>query len=360
MARITDVRSALRRLPPAVPWADATADVTRLEFVLVEVGTDDGITGSGLTYTVGSGGSAIHALIEGELGPALIGQEVGAEEAFADRLLDRLRRVSPGGVSGLAVAALDVAVWDARARRAGQPLWAALGGSGKPLRTYRSQIDLNLSTDDLAAMIQAAVKDGAIAVKIKVGLDSLSHDVARVAVARDVLGDDRHLMLDANEAWTADEAVRRARAFEPYQPAWLEEPLHADDIEGFALLRQRTSVPIAGGENLYTPAACLAYLKAGAVDVLQPDVARLGGLMRFLRSTQLAAEFGVPVAPHYLYELSAHAVAAAPNTAWLEDVSGGGLAELGLLTRALPFADGFTSLPDTPGWDLAPMSEGAA
>lgn len=349
---VVAVRSQLLQRAPTISWSDATANVNRLEFVVAEVETDDGMIGIGLSYTVGLGGSAILAVVRDALTPLLLGTNLGPEERLSNSLTDALRRVGRAGISGLGAAAIETAAWDARARRGSRPLWQELGGSPKEQPTYISGIDLRLTPEQLHGQISDAVRNGALAYKMKVGRDSLIDDVDRVAAARDALGPNRALMLDANEAWTVVEALPRLAAFAAFDPVWVEEPLSTDDLTGYTELRRRQPVPIAAGENMYSADECLTFLKAGAVDVLQPDLARLGGVGPFLEVASMAESFGVPVAPHYLYEMSAHVLAAAPNAMWLENVVGGGLHELGLVASALHVESGRAQMPSGSGWGV--------
>lgn len=352
MTSIRSISATLYRIAPTTPWSDATLDVGSLEFVVVDLHTDGGPEGKGITYTVGAGGKAITTLINEECAPLLIGVPLESPRMISSRLRHHLRRVGLGGITSLAVAGIDIAVWDALAKSRREPLFATLGGESRPLPTYASGIDLHLGPDDLRAHVAGLVAQGYRAVKIKVGRPTLAEDDERVAAARDALGPDRELLLDANEAWTLDEAVRRMAVLEAHRPSWIEEPLHADDIEGHAHLRRRTSVPIALGESLFTPADFLAYLREEAVDILQPDVARIGGITRWLDVARLAETWRRPVAPHYLLELSAQVLTTISNVAYLENVGGGSLFELGLTDFRLDIENGVAWPGQAPGCGL--------
>jgi L-alanine-DL-glutamate epimerase-like enolase superfamily enzyme len=344
-----EVRTRHCRIPPATPWEDALAPVPNLDFITLEITTDEGVTGLGLTYAVGPGGSAIKALLDDELLPLVKGQDVSAFDALWHRLRKHLRRAGTAGLTTMALAAVDVAVWDALAKSQGVPLYKLLGGDRVAIEVYASGIDLAMSPDELAALVQGYVDDGYQTVKVKVGRPTLGEDVARLAAARQVMGDGRELLLDANQGWTVDEAVRRLAAFERFRPGWIEEPLVAEDVAGHARLRQATSTPIAMGESLSNKEQFAAYLRADAVDVLQPDIARVGGFTEWRKIAALAEANGLTVAPHYLMELSVHALCGVANGAVLENVTGGGLFDLGLLASGLSISDGVAAPPDRPG-----------
>jgi L-alanine-DL-glutamate epimerase-like enolase superfamily enzyme len=350
--RIRELSFSLHRIPPATPWHDATHKVTGLEFIVARLETMSGAIGTGLSYTVGVGGSAVLALLEDYCGGILDGQDIGEPERIWKLLFDHLHRTGSGGVNTLAIAAVDIAIWDALARSQNVPLWRALGGAAGRIRGYGSGIDLLMTPDELVSHLRGYLRQGYQAVKIKVGREKLSEDLARLRVARELIGPDRQLLLDANQGWTVAEAVRRARAFEPYQPTWLEEPLIPEDVDGHVRLRSMTSIPIAVGESLYTAPQFAAYLRAGAVDVLQPDIARVGGYTPWKKIAALAEAWNVPVAPHFLAELSLHALCAVPNGLILENVTGGSFFELGMSDTPLELHDGAFLAPRVPGHGL--------
>ncbi len=351
--KIRAVSFSLHRFPPATPWRDATHRVTGLEFIVARLETDGEITGTGLTYTVGVGGSALLALLEDYCAGLLVGRDLREPERLWRLLFDHLHRTGSGGLNTLAIAAVDIAVWDALARLWNLPLWQALGGACESIPGYGSGIDLFMTPEELSAHLGGYVRQGYRTVKIKVGRARLSEDVARLYAARETVGPDTRLVLDANQCWTVDEAVRRARAFEIFQPAWLEEPLAPEDVPGHARLRRSTAIPIAVGESLYTAPQFLEYLRADAVDVLQPDVARVGGFTPWRKIAALAEAWNLPVAPHFLAELSLHALCAVPNGLVLENVTGGSFAELGMIAAPLELHEGDFLAPRSPGHGLA-------
>jgi L-alanine-DL-glutamate epimerase-like enolase superfamily enzyme len=351
--RIRELSFSLHRIPPATPWQDATHKVTALEFIVARLETMSGATGTGFSYTVGVGGSAILALLEDYCGGILAGQDIGEPERIWRLLFDHLHRTGSGGVNTLAIAAVDIAVWDALARSQNVPLWRALGGANGRIRGYGSGIDLLMTPDELVSHLRGYLRQGYQAVKIKVGRGKLGEDLDRLRAARELIGPDRQLLLDANQCWTVAEAVQRARAFEPYQPAWLEEPLAPEDVDGHARLRSMTSIPIAVGESLYTAPQFAEYLRAGAVDVLQPDIARVGGYTPWKKIAALAEAWNVPVAPHFLPELSLHALCAVPNGLILENVTGGSFFELGMSDTPLELHDGAFFPSRAPGHGLS-------
>jgi L-alanine-DL-glutamate epimerase-like enolase superfamily enzyme len=294
-------------------------EISHLELVTVDVETEDGVAGFGFTYTVGHGGAAILALLEREILPELAGRDLGEVEPLWQRLHDKLHFVGSSGVTAVAIAAVDVALWDARARAADAPLYRFLGAHRSDLPAYASAVNLALSIDELVEQMADFRARGYMAMKMKVG-GPLRDDVARVRAVRDAIGDDCELMLDANMAWNVAEAARRLRAFEPFDPFWVEEPLPPHDVEGHAALQRATAIPLAAGETLFAPWEFLPYLTAGAIRIPQPDVVRLG-ITGWLQVAALARDFGLPLAPHFIPEIHVHLGCAVPHVLTLEHLA---------------------------------------
>lgn len=351
--RVTGVETHLYRVPPSVRWEDATQVVGALEFVVLRLRTRSGLSGDGLAYTVGIGASAIKTLIDDYCAPTLIGVDVRDFERTWAMVSNNLHRTGSGGINTLALAAIDIAAWDLIGKSSELPLFRLLGGARDSIPAYRSGIDIHLEPTALRDHVRGYLDSGYEAVKIKVGRATLTEDLERVAVAREALGPNRRLLLDANQRWSLDEAIERVAAFERYQPAWIEEPIRAEDIAGHARLRQATRIPLAVGESLYNKQDFLNYLNAGAVDVLQPDVARVGGITEWLKIAHLAQCWGLRVAPHFLLELSVHLLCAVPNGLILENVEGGSLVDTGLTPDQGRIRHGSGHPTTTPGHGIS-------
>ena len=190
--------------------------------------------------------------------------------------------------------------------------------------------------DELVVQVERWVATGYDAVKVKVGKPDLQEDLDRIAAVRDVLGPDRRLMVDANQRWDLATARRSLDALSRFDLAWMEEPLRADDLWGHAELRAGTAVPIALGENLHTVHRFGDFIRAGAVDIVQPNVVRVGGITPFLRIAALADESDIRLAPHLLPELSGQLALALDRPTMVEDVEDAGFAQLGILAGGSP------------------------
>jgi L-alanine-DL-glutamate epimerase-like enolase superfamily enzyme len=224
-----------------------------------------------------------------------------------------------GATVSLALAAVDIALWDLRCKRTCAPLHLVAGGAQRRIPIYNTEGGwLNFTTEELVDHAVEAREAGFRGFKVKVGQPHVAEDVARLAAVRRELGPDFEIMVDANQCFTVSEAIRRAKAFEEFDLAWFEEPMPAEDIDGHVRLSQSTSLPIAVGESLYHPSHFREYLQRGGCSIVQVDVARIGGITPWLKTAHLAETFNMQVCPHYLMEIHVALCAAVPNSAWVE------------------------------------------
>ncbi|MCA9177078.1 MAG: mandelate racemase/muconate lactonizing enzyme family protein [Planctomycetales bacterium] len=347
--KIAAVASQLYQIPPTVSWEDATHRVANLEFIVTRITTDSGIVGVGFAYTTGIGGSAILALIDDYCGAMLIGRDPRQIERLWSFLHGQLHRSGTGGINTLALSAIDIALWDITAKSLGTPLHQLLGARRDSIPTYGSGIDLFLSKDELVAEVEGWLAEGHNAVKVKIGRDTAEDDLDRLLAVRKLIGPRRRLFVDANQRWSVPECMTRLQALSVVDIGWIEEPLHAEDIRGHADLRNLTRLPIALGESLYTRHQFADYLQANAVDFVQADVCRVGGISEWMKIANLAAAFHRPMAPHYLSEISVSVMCAIDNADILECVRGGSFTEMGALKSPLRMENGHAFPFDAPG-----------
>jgi L-alanine-DL-glutamate epimerase-like enolase superfamily enzyme len=340
-------------LSPKVRRTDAIQAFVTQETPMVRITCADGATGTGYTYTIGTGGSSVVALLRDHLAPRLVGRDPEEIEALWKDLFFSTHATAVGAITSLALAAIDTALWDLKSRRAGVPLWKAAGGAQRRVPLYTTEGGwLQLPVASLVRQTLAAKAAGFRGAKIKVGKPHVSEDVARISAVREAVGDGFELMVDANQCFSVSEAIRRARAFEPLGLAWLEEPLPAEDLAGHVELAAHTAIPIAVGESLYHPAHFREYLERDACSIVQVDCARIGGVTPWLKVAHLAETFNVAVCPHFLMELHVSLTAAVPNAAWVEYIP-----QLDdITTSRLAIEDGCAVAPGTPGlgidWDF--------
>lgn len=347
--RVTDIETRLYRVPPTVRIEDSIQRVSHWEWIVTTLATDAGVTGTGLAYTSGFGGSAIRELVETYVTPLVVGTDPQDIERIWRRLWWELHPLGSGGMTRLALAAIDIALWDILAKRAGVPLYRLLGGARDRIQAYASGINMHLDGEPLLDQMRGFLARGYRAVKMKVGRDDPEEDVERVGAVRRLVGPGVRLMLDANQKWTPAEAVGRAATLRRFDPFWLEEPILADDRPGHVHVRQHAGIPLAVGETLYTRHQFADFVASGAVDVVQADIPRVGGFTEWLKIAKLAEGFTLPVAPHFMLELSVHGLCAVPNGLILEDLAGGSLTELGLLAEPIRVVDGALAPPARPG-----------
>ena len=335
MSTISAFDARLLRVPLTRPWA---SDVTSVGVIATHVVRSDGVEGWGFSWTPQIGAEAALALLQHDIAPAAVGRDA-EPEAVWDPLWRHLHEAGGGGLTTIALAGLDLALWDAAARARAVSIVDLLGRERASVRAYGSGVNLHYPLDELLAQVGRWIDAGFDAVKIKVGKPDLAEDVDRVAAVRELLGPDRGLMIDANQRWDLDRATRSVEALSVFAPAWIEEPLRADDLAGHAELARRIDVPIAVGENLHTVHRFAEYLDAGAAQIVQPNIVRVGGITPFRRIAALAAQHDVPLHPHLLPELSGQlALTLAGGDPWAEDVEDAGFGALGALADPSPIS----------------------
>ena len=334
------------RIALPVVLSDSThGEIRHFELVTVRVRAADGVEGLGYTYTVGPGAAAIRALL-GDLAPLVRGQDAERIEQIWQRLWWGCHYVGRGGLAAFAISAIDIALWDLRARRRGVPLWRLLGGHHPRVKAYAGGIDLQFPLDRLLRQADENLGRGFRAIKMKVGRPRLREDVERVRAMRERLGPDVPLMVDANMRWTADEAIRAARALAGHDVFWLEEPTIPDDVAGHVRIVRQGALPVAAGENLRTIHEFTRLIDAGGVTFPEPDVSNVGGVTAWLKVAHVAEAHNLPVTSHGVHDLHVHLLAAVPNASYLE-VHGFGLERF--VAHPLELVDGEAIAPDRPG-----------
>jgi len=228
MAQITRIELWMVDLKPQVVRTDAIQSFVSQETPILRITDADGAQGTGYSYTIGTGGSSVVALLADHLAPALIGRDGTEIEAIWRDLFFKTHATAVGAITALALAAIDTALWDLRCRKAGMPLWRMAGGARRAVPVYSTEGGwLQLSTEEIVEDALARKAEGFGGSKIKVGRPTAAEDVERLSAVRDAVGPEFEIMTDANQAFTVDEAIRRARLYEPLDIAWFEEPLPA-------------------------------------------------------------------------------------------------------------------------------------
>lgn len=352
--KITKVETFVVRTPIRRDIGDSTHAFSHWSTTGCWIHTDDGLVGTGYTGLEGDGEELITQTIDRYYAPALLGRDPAEVKRIWEELQwGRLHWVGRAGVTQMALAAVDIALWDLLARAADVPLWKLLGGH-KPDRIVTYNTDggwLNWTLDELVADTTRIVGQGWPGVKIKVGHSDPAEDYQRVKAVRAAIGDGPKLMVDANMVWDLPAARRIGHRLEEFQLTWIEEPLHPDDVASHARLSRDLLTPLAAGENLYHRFQFRDYLVADALSILQPDVTRVGGITEWLRIADTAASFNRQVVPHVgdMMQIHQHLVAATPNAPMLEYIPW----TLDLFAEPVTVVDGQIKVPQAPGASTA-------
>jgi L-alanine-DL-glutamate epimerase-like enolase superfamily enzyme len=314
---IAHVETNVYRIPTDRPEADGTIAWDSTTMVLVEAISDTGERGLGYSYASAAAAGLVHELLE----PVIIGCSVHAVRSVWGAMLAAVRNVGRPGVSATAISAVDVALWDLKARVIGQPLFRLLGPRRETVPVYGSGGFTTYTDRELADQLGGWVQQGIPRVKMKIGTDWGTRpelDVHRVKVAREAIGSDAELFVDANGAYTAKQAIDLAQRFAEHGVSYFEEPVSSDQLDQLAFIRQRIPQEVAAGEYGYDPWYFRAMLQAGAVDILQADATRCLGITGWLEAAGLAHGFGIPFSAHCGPSIHAQAACAAPQVAHIE------------------------------------------
>ncbi len=335
-------------IPLPQPLGDSThGRIETFSLVVVRLQTGCGLDGVGYTYTIGrAGAGAVESLIAKDLAGLLRGRDPRRVEALWRHMWESLHYIGRGGPASFAISAVDIALWDLKAKAAAEPLWRMLGGHLPRVAAYAGGIDLNFPIAELERQTARNLERGFRAVKMKVGRTKLREDLARVGAVRGVLGPDLPLMVDANMAWSVEQALRASRALADHDVYWLEEPTAPDDFAGHARIQQAGPLPVAAGENLHTLQEFEAMIAAGGVAFPEPDVTNCGGVTAWMKVARLAEARNLPVTSHGVHDLHVSLLAAVPNKSYLE-VHGFGLERF--IERPLKIAEGYAEPPNLPG-----------
>jgi L-alanine-DL-glutamate epimerase-like enolase superfamily enzyme len=343
--KIADVKTTWLSMPLKSPLADSTHVLDKIEWILVDVMTDTGLSGSAHMLTFDYGPELLKGVVDFELKEHVIGLNPVLIEKVREACLRQTEYIGHAGVAAWGVAAIDIALWDILGKHLQSPVAYLLGAYRDSIPIYGSGGWLSYSMDQLLEETTSYVRRGFKGVKMKVGSDNVTRDAERVKAVRQAIGDEPVLMVDANQAWDAHQAMKFCRAVQDCNIYWFEEPLPKDDWDGYARLASAIDVPIATGEREYSLMNFREILKRQAAAVVQPDALRIGGITQWMKLGRLAEAFGVKVASHFYKEIDVHCLAACPNGLfleyfpWLDD----------LLVHPLEVHGGFAKVPDRPG-----------
>ena len=313
--KIVDVSTTSVYYPHIAPIQNAVTPEPvpfRRGRLFVHLKTDGELEGLG----VGEDAPGTRQIVEAALKPLLIDRDPIDVEGLWNQMQMRIRAYGDGGIASQALSAVDVALWDLKAKALGLPLYRLLGAVTDSVPVYGSGGWTNLTAEELTTEMTGHVERGMKRVKMKVGKDSgrsEREDVERVATVRSAVGEDVALCVDANSGYHPKQAIYMAREFEHFQVGWLEEPTTPEDLRGLAEVRNATTIPIAVGEREDSIQGFKDMMAASAVDIVQPYVSRIGGVTGWTKAAHLAEAFNLPLAPHGMQLVSLHLACATPN-----------------------------------------------
>jgi len=291
---------------------------TAMAYTFLQVFTDEGITG----IVPVQGGALNKILIEDLLKPYVIGEDPLNTERIWEKMYWGSLSSGRRGAAISAISAMDVAIWDLKGKILNQPIHRLLGGYRDAVSTYGSSINLNYTREELVKETADYVESGFKMVKMKIGRKDPNDDLQRIKLVRETIGPNVDLALDVNNGWSLITAIRMAKKLEQYDIYWLEEPILADEIDNLAKLADETSIPIALGENHYTKWEFKELMERRAVEIVQADILKCGGVTEFIKIAAMADAYGLPVCPHGSAYISVPVVAAVPNGLFSEYIQG--------------------------------------
>lgn len=347
LLHISAIRTRFVKVPMKFPLGTTAARMTAAPLLLIDLETKEGVVGRSYLFCYRDSGARAIAEVIREAAELINGMEA-APGKIAEFLGRRYALLGVTGVARMALAAIDIALWDALAVAADMPLATFLGGNLDPLPAYNSDGLGLMPAKDAAEEAIRLLEPGFNAVKLRLGHADARVDLEVATAVRAALGNDVAVMVDYNQGLTVPDAIQRGRALDRLNMYWLEEQIRHSDLAGYAAIAAALETPVQLGENLDGPDSVFDVVANRAADYLMLDIARIGGVSGWLRGAAIAAARGVPVSTHLFPEISIHLLAVTPTAHWLEYTSWAD----SILEEPLQIVDGKIAPPNRPGLGL--------
>ena len=348
--KIVDINTKLLHIPVENALVNQTKSVAYMEVVLVEVLTDEGITGWGYTYTDGFGGHAIKTLIDTDIHHLIVGQDPLDVKAISAFLLWELRQAGFAGITVLGIAGIDLALWDIYSKASGLSVCKLLGQLRDQVPMYASVAGwIGLPMEEMVNRAKELVeKKQMLGIKIQVGRADVEVDAQRIQKLRLALGTEAKLFVDANAILDVSTAIRLGKRLQEYDIFWFEEPIPLRDPKGHSIISQHIDIPLATGENFYGIRDCDEYIRDRLVNYMQADVIRVGGITEWMRIASYCDAQNILISPHFVMEVTAQVQCCVPNSLFVEYIPW----FQNLFEDPIKIANGCTLARTTPGLGL--------
>ena len=347
--RIANVSTRIISVPLERPIRTPIHYIVNVDNVLVELHTDEGVTGIAYLWCFGVQRAKALAALVHDMASLVGGMDAIARNIVYARMEREANFLGKVGAVTIAMSAIDTALWDIAGKALNRPVWQLLGGESRSIPVYAGGLFLSDSIDMIVAEAKAYAASGFRAIKMRCSATDWREDIARVEAVRDAVGPDFKLLVDVVQGWTVDRAIQVGRALERFNLAYIEDPVAFDDLDGMAHIASVLDTPIAAGENDYGLRGFRRLLEGNVVDIPMIDLQRVGGISAWMQVAAMASAWGKPVVPHVFPEISIHLLAATPSALFLEYVPWWEV----LFVETPKLVDGGMRPLDSPGLGLA-------
>ncbi|WP_027857353.1 mandelate racemase/muconate lactonizing enzyme family protein [Marinobacterium jannaschii] len=344
--KITNVQTLKVEIPLQKPLITAIHRTESVGVVVIRIETDSGLVGENYVFALNRDRLTVFEAMIASLTQFLIGQDPRYVERIWEQMWTDCNPVGQKGVSISAISAIDTALWDLIGKQAAMPLYQLFGACRDKVKAYASSgLWLSATTDELIEEAHGFIAQGFRSMKLRLGKEKPQEDIARARALRQAIGDDIEILTDANQSLTPRQAIALARQLEDLNIGWLEEPVPAHDLAGHARILEAINIPLASGETDYTRFGMKTILDSRAVDILMPDLQRIGGLSEFRKTAALASAYNIPISTHIFTEQSLSIAGSAANCISVEHVDW----FAPLYKEKMQVENGYISMPEAPG-----------